>query len=438
MTRAVTSPGSVGDVTGGVGSQTGGVGVGTGGQNGGVGIGVGGQTGGVGAGIGGQTGGVGVGIGGQNGGVGVGVGNPSGGVGVGVGGPSGGVGVGVGGPSGGIGVGAGNPTGGIDITIGPGGRAAYFKPAEVGGAAFSTRASDSGLGYARASAVVNRIFVRVSGRLGSLSRRNGTDIDEGLLRYRDEHYGDFQVGRFHWFPGPVSNGELGKLISFTTVDGALWRLPTGETNLVQLGYFARINSLRGPRVGGYTARWSLPIAQGRYGGSLLEATTRGSSLGYSGDIVYPVVRQQLELYGEAGRDTLAKGFLYHRRVSSPFPQPFQGGCLSGILVSRRIGRQFGNERALSAHAPPGRTGDTEQTRRVVISSRHRHHGKLLTILLNPILKSYCGRKPTMKNNFESGGIDRINPAAPSASWLRNGQWNDKYHAGRREAERVTA
>ena len=278
----------------------------TGGGSGGVDTGVGGQSGGVSTGVGGQTGGAGAGIGGQTGGV-------SGGV----GGQTGGVGGGIGGQTGGIGGGVGGQTGGIGITIGPD-RNVFFKPPELGGAAFSTGGSDSALGYARASAVVDRVFVRVSGRVGFLSRHDGTDIDEGLLRYRDHRIGDIQVGRFHWFPGPVSNSELGRLISFTTVDGALWRLPTGgESNIVQLGYFARINSLRGPRVGGYTARWSLPLAQGRYGGSILGSTLRGSGLGYSGDIVYPVLPQKLELYGEAGQDTLAKGFY---AVGAYFPQ----------------------------------------------------------------------------------------------------------------------
>src|SRR5262249_30067965 len=151
-------------------------------------------------------------------------------------------------------------------------------------------------------------FVRVSGRIGNLARANDSQIDEFMGRYRSDRIGDVQFGRFHWFPGPFSNDLLGRLLSFTTADGILWRLPTGQTTQVHLAWFDKINPLRGPRPGGSSARVSVPALKGRVGVTLLTASGPGRDLGFGGDAVIPLWPQQLEVYGEVGRDPLRENY----------------------------------------------------------------------------------------------------------------------------------
>ncbi len=249
----------------------------------------------------GPTGGINTGIGGTN--------NPGGSVGVGIGGtnnPGGTVGVGIGGPppTGGVGVGVGNggPTGGLIV----GTRASGLFPQvpQIGGAGFASRTS-SGIGYANTGAVLGPVFVRAGVRLGTLGDQHEFSVDELMMRYHHERYGDVQAGRFHWFPSPLSNSELGALVSFTTSDGILYQAPF-KTDKVQLAWFNRLNTTVGPAVSGWAGRLTAPMRTGRVGASLL-STSQGS-LGFSGDLGIPVVVNKLEFYGELGRDTSHQGF----------------------------------------------------------------------------------------------------------------------------------
>lgn len=204
----------------------------------------------------------------------------------------------------GVGIGNGNPNGNGNLIVNIGRSRAvgiFPQPPQIGGVGYSSEHSDTGLFYANDAAVLGSVYVRVGGRFGTLDRVTDNQLDELLARYRHPRFGDIQIGRFHWFPGPVSNGQLGRIIDFTSSDGILYQLPTSGTTTLQFAWFDKINPLAGPRVGGYAGRFVFPAGTGQIGLSAL--TTSQKTLGGSGDFVFPILPQKLEFYGEGGVDT---------------------------------------------------------------------------------------------------------------------------------------
>ena len=194
--------------------------------------------------------------------------------------------------------------------------------------------------------------MRVGGRFATLDRHGDNQLDEFLMRYRNRHVGDIQVGRFHWLPGPVSNGQLGRLIGFTSSDGVLWDLPGTGSLGVQLAWFDKINPLAGPRVGGYSGRVTLPIRTGQLAFTAL--TTSQQTLGGTADFVYPILPQRLEVYGEAGVDTA------HQTVYSAglyFPQLFHS-FHADLAVEWAYRGNFGHSLDFALHLPLGRHAAT--------------------------------------------------------------------------------
>jgi hypothetical protein len=250
----------------------------------------------------------------------------------------------------GVGIGNGNPNGngGLVVNIGRASRAIFPRKPEIGAVGYSTTGSDSGLFYANDAAVVGSVYMRVGGRIATLDRHGDNQLDELLVRYRNRHVGDIQVGRFHWFPGPVSNGQLGRLISFTSSDGVLWDVPgTGSAGL-QLAWFDKINPLAGPRVGGYSGRLTLPVRTGQIAFTAL--STSQKTVGATTDLVYPILPQKLEIYGEGGVDTA------HQTIYSAglyFPELFHS-FRADLALEWSYRGHFAHSFDLALHLPLGR------------------------------------------------------------------------------------
>ncbi|HLK59213.1 MAG TPA: FecR domain-containing protein [Chthonomonadaceae bacterium] len=308
---------------------------------------------------------------GGNVGVGVGNGNPGspgGNVGVGIGNgnpnhPGGGVGVGIGNgnpnqPGGNVGVGIGNgnpnqPGGNLQVIIGRAAtRSTDFFPnmPQVGGVFYTTTYSNSAFTYARASAVLGPFYLRVGGRIGYLDHEHDTSAEEFVLRYRSLQYGDIMAGRFHWYPGPVSNGQLGKLINFTTANGIIVQNPVGQSTRVQLTWMDKIDPINNPGVGGYAGYVTFPERQGRIGGSIL--TTSQQTVGYSFHYDTPVVLHHLEMYTEAGKDTAHHDFY---TVGAFFPGLFQHHRLD-VSLEYAFRGSYGDSWDLDVHYPFHRYG----------------------------------------------------------------------------------
>lgn len=272
--------------------------------------------------------------------------NQAGSLGVGIGGgDNGGLMINIGGNGGGNRTAAGSRT---PSPLKSGGRAIFPGQPRLIGASYSTTGSDSYLAAANESAVIGGLFLRASGRFASLDRQADNQVDELLVRYRNRHIGDIQVGRFHWFPGPVSNSELGRLVSFTSSDGILWDLPNVGNLGVQLAWFDKINPLAGPRAGGYSGRVTIPVLTGQLGVSAL--TTSQQTVGGTADFVYPVLPQKLEIYGEGGVDT-AHQTVY--ALGFYLPQPFHK-LRADLTMEWAYRGGFGHLIDFSAHVPLGR------------------------------------------------------------------------------------
>ena len=246
-----------------------------------------------------------------------------------------------------IGGGSASGVGGLVINTREG-RAIFPRVPEFGGVGFSTRGSDTALAYANDSVVVGGVYMRVGGRIGTLDQHSDNQLDELLLRYRNRHIGDIQVGRFHWLPGPVSNGQLGRLISFTSSDGVLWDLPTSGSVAVQVAWFDKLQALSTPNVSGYSARVGIPIKTGQLAFTAL--TTSQRTLGGTADFVYPILPQKLEIYGEGGIDTA------HQTVYAAglyFPQLFHK-YRADFSVELSYRGHFGHSVDMALHVPFGK------------------------------------------------------------------------------------
>ena len=258
------------------------------------------------------------------------------------------------GSNGNLGVGVGNnggTTGGLIVGIG--GKATrtsgvFLRPPTIGGAGYTTTSSDSGLGFVSDSAVLGPLFVRASGRFGSLDRADDNQLDELMVRYRNRKLGDIQVGRFHWFSGPVTNGQLGKLMSFTSSDGVVWNLPTNTVTAFQLAYFDKINPLAGPRVGGYAGRFTFPAGLGQI--SVAALATSQKTIGGAVDVIYPILPEKLEFYGEGGVDSLHQT-IYTLGVF--FPRLLQK-YKADLSMEYSYRGQFGSSIDFDLHLPLGR------------------------------------------------------------------------------------
>lgn len=248
-----------------------------------------------------------------------------------------------------VSIGGGSPSGVGGLVINTReGRAIFPRVPEFGGVGFSTRGSDTALAYANDSVVVGGVYMRVGGRIGTLDQHSDNQLDELLLRYRNRHFGDIQVGRFHWLPGPVSNGQLGRLISFTSSDGVLWDLPTSGSVAVQVAWFDKLQALSTPNVSGYSARVGIPIKTGQLAFTAL--TTSQRTLGGTADFVYPILPQKLEIYGEGGIDTA------HQTVYAAglyFPQLFHK-YRADFSVELSYRGHFGHSVDMALHVPFGK------------------------------------------------------------------------------------
>ena len=165
------------------------------------------------------------------------------------------------------------------------------------------------LGYIRGSATYDDFYFRGGVRLGTIQGDTGAAIDEAIVHYRNPALGDLVVGRFHWFPGPVSNTSLGRLISFYTGDGVLYQAPQLGPFHLEGAYFLRVDPLNGTQAAtGGAARVETTIRSFRIGATAFTSSTASNRVGESADATFPVVANVLDVYGEVGHDPFQEDF----------------------------------------------------------------------------------------------------------------------------------
>jgi hypothetical protein len=147
---------------------------------------------------------------------------------------------------------------------------------------------------------------------------DGVDITEAFAAYRDD-WGDVTVGRQRFLEGPVNNSRLGSLLSYDTGDALRVQTHFGRLG-VDAAYVHQMAPILGPTARGWYGRLEYPVLDGMAGVNLATNDNAGGDLGYSLDLGVPVVKGQLDLYGELGVDPFNRT-LY--TVGAYFPSLYQ-------------------------------------------------------------------------------------------------------------------
>ncbi|MGV3719449.1 MAG: hypothetical protein ACO1SX_00955, partial [Actinomycetota bacterium] len=125
------------------------------------------------------------------------------------------------------------------------------------------------------------------------------DLSEGYVHMRGR-YGDVIVGPQHIFPSPANNTNIGTLLGLDTADAAVYEAPLKRGYKQQIGYVSDTNALRRRGYLGVDARGRAPFLQGNAGYSVLASTNDGTNVGWSVDTAQSLIRNVLDIYGEAG------------------------------------------------------------------------------------------------------------------------------------------
>ncbi|MBM3500847.1 MAG: FecR domain-containing protein, partial [Armatimonadetes bacterium] len=129
---------------------------------------------------------------------------------------------------------------------------------------------------------------------------DGTDITEAFATYRDE-WGEATVGRQRFLEGPVNNSRLGSLLTFDTGDAVRAQAAFGKLS-VDAAYVRTMAPIIGPKARGWYGRLEYPVLDGSAGLNIVTNQAAGGDAGFSVDLAAPVIRGQLDLYGEYGVD----------------------------------------------------------------------------------------------------------------------------------------
>lgn len=125
------------------------------------------------------------------------------------------------------------------------------------------------------------------------------DVSEAYVHMRGR-YGDVIVGRQHIFPSPANNSDIGTLLGLDTADAVIYEAPLKKGYKQQIGYVSDSLALRRGGTRGAYARGRAPLWRGNVGYSVLGSTENGTRVGWSVDSAQSVIRNVLDIYGEAG------------------------------------------------------------------------------------------------------------------------------------------
>lgn len=177
---------------------------------------------------------------------------------------------------------------------------------------------------------------------------------EGYVAYKDPQWGMVRVGRQWLTQSPVTTTVAGTLLPSEIADAIAWRKDFRRIRLDLAYLYDARPYAPGRQQGGYF-RLSTPIAGGRVGIGLARIGGGGTS-GYSADFSFPVIKNELDFYGETGRDPWLRDefisvgvyfpglfqryntdlFVEFSRRPKPFPSLISLRCYQPILPGLRF------------------------------------------------------------------------------------------------------
>lgn len=207
-------------------------------------------------------------------------------------------------------------TGGLQVVVR--GRQAFL---ETSGIALTSDARPRRLLGARLRprGTVGPIFYSVAIQpLTDLAGTTRSRFTEGYLAYKSEEVGIIRVGRQWISRSPVTATLVGKLLVSDIADAILWERTFQKTQVTAAYLYDAEPFVGGKQQGGYL-RLAQPLRGGSVGISAMKV--RGGTTGYALDFSQPVIPNEVDIYGEVGRDSLRRSRYY--TVGLYFPGLYQ-------------------------------------------------------------------------------------------------------------------
>jgi hypothetical protein len=152
----------------------------------------------------------------------------------------------------------------------------------------------------RASAVVKRTYVQVSGRVDTFTHQDADWLlDESFAQWRGESW-ELTAGRLRILEGPVNNSDLGTLTSFGLHDGLYYHACPRAGTEVSLAWLEDSDSLLGEDRSGWYGRVAHKLGPGSV--ALAARRENGRATGVVGQFTWPLSRDRLDAYAELGDD----------------------------------------------------------------------------------------------------------------------------------------
>jgi hypothetical protein len=157
----------------------------------------------------------------------------------------------------------------------------------------------------RPSGTAGPFFFALSWQPVNIAGTTRSRWTETYITYKDEQLGTFRIGRQWLSQSPVNATLVGKLLISDIADAVSWQHRFGATN-VTVAYL-------------YDGQPDLNKFFGNVGISAMKV--RGGTTGYALDFSQPVIPNEVDIYGEVGRDSLRRSRYY--TVGLYFPGLYQ-------------------------------------------------------------------------------------------------------------------
>jgi hypothetical protein len=214
----------------------------------------------------------------------------------------------------------------------------------------------------RYQAVSGDIYTELGYRYQLVNGQSEHDLSEAFFQTRGK-WGQLTAGRQHLFLGPANNTRVGTLLDLESSDTILYEAPIKGRFRQMGGYVIDSDVFQDGGFSGGFLRGQAALWGGNAGYSVLFNRDSETNIGWSLDAAQPVVKNVLDVYGEAGVDShnreiytagIYVPWLFHRhkldvyfeygrredldeRVTFRIRRELGGGLLAIAFLDQRLG-----------------------------------------------------------------------------------------------------